>query len=117
MRMASGGVIASSPGNSTLSSSESLTSGGVEGADDGRTSMVGVIARWKGIVGVTGPDLSTNSAEGARTVTSDICLRCVERPLASSCFGRLVSAHGFERSNSASMNSGDGLEYGAFSTE
>jgi hypothetical protein len=99
----------SKPGSSTLSSSESLTSGGVDGADDGRTPSVGV-------VGVMGADLLSMSDEGARTVSSETCLRCAERPLFSSCFGRL-SAQGFRRSGSASKYCGDGVAYGVVCTE
>jgi len=43
MRIASGGVGISMLARSRLSSSESLTSGGVDGAEEGRTSIEGVV--------------------------------------------------------------------------
>lgn len=43
MRIASGGVGISMLARPRLSSSESLTSGGVDGAEEGRTSIEGVV--------------------------------------------------------------------------
>lgn len=108
MRSAAGGVGTSRDGGRTLSSSESLTSGGVDGGEERRVSTVGDETGLF-VVGVTGAPSSAGSEDGALSVISDVWRRCLLRPRVSWSCTLCSSAHGLMSSASASSKQGEGL--------